>query len=119
MNTVRFTATGLFLYGCLLSLQAQTLSARDDTAHIGENKTVCGEIASEYTATSSHGTPTFINVDQPYPHQVFTILIWGDDGQKVGQFPTSGRVCATGMITEYHGSPEIVLRDSHSWNVPK
>jgi hypothetical protein len=97
----------------------QTLAAVDAAKHFGENKTVCGEIASEHTATTSRGTPTFINLDEPYPHQVFTILIWGDDKQSVGHFPASGRVCATGTITEYRGSPEIVLHDSHGWYVPK
>lgn len=98
---------------------AQTIPASDAAAHVGQTQTVCGEIAGEHTATSSRGAPTFINLDKPYPHQVFTLLIWSGDRQSVGQFPTSGRVCATGQITEYRGSPEIVLRDSHSWYVPK
>ncbi len=92
---------------------AQTISAAQAKAHEGEKATVCGKVVSERIATSSRGEPTFINLDAAYPNQVFTILIWGDDRQKVGALPTEGaRVCATGMIQEYRGVPEIVVRSS-------
>jgi DNA/RNA endonuclease YhcR with UshA esterase domain len=102
-----------------ISVPAQTLSTMDAAQHVGQHATVCGEIAGEHTAESSRGTPTFINLDKPYPSQVFTILIWGENKPSVGSFPTSGRVCATGIITEYRGAPEIVVRDAQSWYVPK
>ena len=98
---------------------AQEIPAAEAAKHIGENATVCRTIASEHTATSAKGTPTFINLDRPYPNQVFTLLIWGDDREHVGKVPESGRICGVGVITEYRGSPEIVLRDAKSWNVPK
>jgi hypothetical protein len=86
---------------------------------VGENATVCGTIVSEHKSTSSKGTPTFINLDRPYPNQVFTLLIWGDDRERVGKVPETGKICGVGTITEYRGSPEIVLRDAKSWYVPK
>jgi hypothetical protein len=101
------------------ALMAQTITTSEAAKHIGERETVCGTIAGEHTAGSSRGTPTFINLDRPYPNQVFTLLIWGDDRGRVGAVPESGKLCATGVITEYRGSPEIVLRDAHSWYVPK
>jgi hypothetical protein len=55
--------------------------------------------------------PTFLNLDEPYPRQVFTILIWDTDRQKFGTPETSlmgKRVCATGRIEGYKGKPEIV-----------
>ena len=64
--------------------QAQTLTAPQTKSHIGENSTVCGIVADERTATSSRGAPTFINLDSAYPKQVFTILVWGEDRNKVG-----------------------------------
>lgn len=92
---------------------AQTISAADAKSHIGEHATVCGKVASERTATSSRGQPTFINLDAAYPNQIFTILIWGEDRQNVGALPSEGsRVCATGVIQEYRGVPEIVVRSS-------
>jgi len=103
----------------MMSAAAQSISAADASKHIGERATVCGLIANEHTAASSRGTPTFINLDKPHPNQVFTILIWGDNKPSVGQFPASGRVCATGTITEYRGTSEIVVRDAQSWHIPK
>jgi hypothetical protein len=91
--------------------QAQSLTAAQAKAHEGETATVCGVVASERTATSSRGEPTFINLDSAYPKQVFTILVWGDDRKNVGELPTvSSPVCAKGLITDYHGVPEIVVR---------
>jgi hypothetical protein len=46
-------------------------------------------------------------------------LIWGDDRERVGKVPETGKICGVGTITEYRGSPEIVLRDAKSWYVPK
>jgi hypothetical protein len=92
---------------------AQSLTADQAKAHEGENATVCGTVASERTATSSRGEPTFINLDSAYPKQVFTILVWGDDRKNVGEFPRVGsHICAKGPISDYHGVPEIVVRNS-------
>lgn len=93
------------------AVAAETISAADAKNHIGENATVCGKVASERSATSSRGEPTFINLDAAYPQQIFTILVWGEDRQKVGELPREGsRVCATGLIQEYRGVPEIVVK---------
>ena len=93
--------------------QAQSLTASQAKAHEGESATVCGTVASERTATSSRGEPTFINLDSAYPNQVFTILVWGDDRKNVGELPRVGsHVCAKGLITDYHGVPEVVVRSS-------
>ena len=93
--------------------QAQSLTASQAKAHEGEIATVCGVVASERTATSSRGEPTFINLDSTYPNQVFTILVWGDDRKSVGEMPHIGsHVCVKGLITDYHGVPEIVVRSS-------
>ena len=110
MKTITFIAA-LLLWASIG--QAQTLTAAQAKAHEGENATVCGVVASEHTATSSRGEPTFINLDSAYPNQVFTILVWGDDRQNVGELPHIGsRVCATGLIKDFRGVPEIVVRSS-------
>ncbi len=98
---------------------AQTIPATEASQHVGEHATVCGTITGEHTAYSSRGTPTFINLDRPYPHEVFTVLVWGEDRANVGSIPAQGRLCVTGQITEYHEVPEIVVRDAKSWYVPK
>ena len=96
-----------------LVVQAQSLNTNQAKAHEGENATVCGMVASERTTTTSRGEPTFINLDSAYPKQVFTVLVWGDDRKNVGELPRVGsHVCAKGLISDYHGVPEIVVRSS-------
>ena len=108
----------LFAVCFTVSSKAQTLATADAAKHVGEHATVCGRIASEHTASGSLGAPTFVNLDKPYPNEMFTVLIWGSDRAKVGAIPSSGTLCATGEITSYRGTPEIVVKDAKSWYVP-
>jgi hypothetical protein len=100
------------------SIPQPTLTTAEAAQHVGENRTVCGEIVNTHVAVSSHGTPTFIDIDQAWPHQVFDLVVWGDNKADIGNFPKSGKVCASGKITLYRGHPEIFLEDWHSWYVP-
>ncbi len=94
-------------------LQQRTLSAAEAKDHVGETATVCGAVASARYAASSRGQPTFLNLEQPYPNQLFTVVIWGSAR---GAFPTAPevayhakRICVTGLIDTYRGSPQIVV----------
>ena len=108
-----FSMLFLLLSVTFLPAMVTTITAADAKNHIGEQATVCGNVASEKTATSSRGEPTFINLDSAYPNQVFTILVWGSDRKNVGELPRVGtRVCTSGMIQDYRGVPEIVVRSS-------
>jgi DNA/RNA endonuclease YhcR with UshA esterase domain len=92
-------------------LAQKKLSATEAKDHIGETATVCGDVASTHYAASTKGQPTFLNLDKPYPSQIFTVLIWGSNRHKFGapekEF-NGKRICVTGKITEYRGTPEIV-----------
>lgn len=93
------------------SAQQSHLTANDAKNHVGENQTVCGKVVSTRYAISSKGQPTFLNLDEPYPKEIFTILIWGDNRSKFGMPESDYRdknVCVTGKITSYRGTPEIV-----------
>lgn len=101
------------LNAAVLAGNALSISAIDAKGHVGDRATVCGRVANEHLAAGSRGQPLFINLDSPYPSQVFTILIWGEDRPNVGQLPRRGeRICATGLIQDYHGVPQIVVRSS-------
>ena len=89
-----------------------TLKAGQAKKHIGQTAKVCGQVAAVYLAFRSRGQPTFLNFGRPYPHSVFTAVIWGLDRGKFGnpeQRYLNKRVCVTGDITAYHGQPEMVL----------
>ena len=106
-----------FLLAILCTLPAlaqKTLSASQAKDHIGEQATVCGKVVSTRYADTSRGSPTFLNFDDPYPNQIFTLLIWGSDRPKFGNPETAYRgkqLCVNGRINSYKGVPEIVASD--------
>lgn len=105
-----------FLLAANPAIQGQTkqITATEAKNHIGERAKVCGKVATARYASNAKGQPTFLNLDEPYPKQVFTVLIWGSERSKFGQ-PESTyrdkRVCVTGKITSYRGEPEIAAFD--------
>lgn len=54
--------------------QVKRLAAPEAKGHIGERATVCGKVASTRYAATTRGKPTFLNLDQPYPNPLFTVL---------------------------------------------
>jgi hypothetical protein len=97
-----------------ITASTATLSTDEASSHVGETATVCGAVASAHYAAHSRGKPTFLNLDKPYPHEVFTVVIWGSDRTKFGTPETvlSGKqICATGAIQLYRGRPEIILHE--------
>ncbi len=94
------------------ALAQKKLTAAEAKGHFGENATVCGNVVSTRYAASTKGQPTFLNLDKPYPNQVFTIVIWGNNRSKFGRPEVDYKekqVCVTGRIAEYRGMPEIVV----------
>jgi DNA/RNA endonuclease YhcR with UshA esterase domain len=102
--------------------QGQTLTAAEAKAHIGETATVCGTVASARYAAQSRGRPTFLNLDAPYPNQVFTVVIWGDARLNFPEPPEAAyrrkRICVTGLIETYRGVPQIVVRTPATIRAP-
>jgi hypothetical protein len=98
---------------------AQTIPASEASKHVGEQATVCGVIVNRHVATQARGTPTFLDIDKPYPHQSLTVVVWERDKGAVGILPTSGQLCATGHLDQYRGGAEIVLHTAANWYVPK
>ena len=114
MKTSRMlTLSILLLLAPLSPAIAQSISAADAGKHVGEGATVCGKVVNEWTAKSSYGTPTFIDLDVAFPKEVFRILVWEEDRPELGALPSIGsHVCARGMIKSFKGLPEIVVRST-------
>ncbi len=76
-------------------------------------------MASANFASRSRRQPTFLNLDKPYPDHIFTAVIWGEDRTKFGQPETlkGKKVCVTGLIEEYKGKPEMILREKSQLTV--
>ena len=112
----------LFLALLLLLLTATPLAYSTDNIlpeealnHVGERGTVCGIVASSHFAFRSKEQPTFLNLNRPYPNQVFTVLIWGSDRKSFQNTPEdyyrNQRICVTGTIRQYKGKAEIVVNN--------
>ena len=91
-----------------LLLAQPSLTPVEAKAHVGEMATVCGKVVSARFAESSTRQPTFLNLDQPFPKQIFTVVIFGSDRGKFGE-PEKAflnqTICATGTIEDYRGLP--------------
>jgi DNA/RNA endonuclease YhcR with UshA esterase domain len=102
--------------------QTKKITAAEAKSHVGEKATVCGAVASSRYAEWSKGQPTFLNLDEPYPKQIFTIVIWGNDRSNFGEPEKKyrgKRVCVTGTITSYRGTPEIAASDPTEIEIQK
>ena len=91
------------------------IAAENALNYVGQTGTVCGTVASVRYAVHTKGQPTFLNLNRPYPNQIFTALVWGRDRAKFLEPPETcyrGRkICVTGRIVEYRGKAEIIVKD--------
>lgn len=109
----RLLEVTVFLSACC-ALAEQIISPADAVKYVGNQATVCGMVASARYADRAKGQPTFLNLDKPYPNPIFTVLIWGDDRAKFNEPEVryrDKRICTTGTITSYKGTPEMVLKE--------
>jgi len=65
-------ASALLLLIIQPALAQKKLTAAEAKDHVGETATVCGNVVSTRYAASTKGQPTFLNLDKPYPNQIFT-----------------------------------------------
>jgi DNA/RNA endonuclease YhcR with UshA esterase domain len=101
-------ALATIIWWCIAG--GQRLTAAEARKHIGEKATVCGKVVSTRFAVRTRGQPTFLNLDEPYPRQVFTVVIWGSDRAEFGSPEVTylgKNVCVKGKIERYRGVPEI------------
>ena len=61
--------------------QSTRITPQEAKDHAGQLMTVCGKVVNPYDAASTKGQPTFLNLDEPYPREIFTTLIWVVIGQ--------------------------------------
>lgn len=96
------------------TLLAQQVSLSDVQNHMNSNVTVCGKVFNGVYLQSTKNSPTLLNMGGIYPNQMLTLLIWGEDLKdfpaKPEQHYANKDVCVTGMVIEYRGKPEIVLK---------
>jgi DNA/RNA endonuclease YhcR with UshA esterase domain len=118
MTSLRRSLEALIATGALLVVATatafQSIGPADAINQVGEAATVCGRVASAKYAESSRGSPTFLNLDRPYPDHIFTAVIWGTSRSRFHSPPEalSGKsICVTGVISIYRGKAQIEVSD--------
>jgi DNA/RNA endonuclease YhcR with UshA esterase domain len=114
-NSLIFSVLVFLLAITFPAYSSDIISPEEAIKHIGEQCTVCGHVASSHFAYRSKGQPTFLNLSRPYPNQIFTVLIWGSDRKNFSNSPEdyykNQRICVTGTIQQYKGTPEIIVKN--------
>ena len=90
--------------------------------YVGRTVTVCGRVVSASYAQDSRGTPTFLDLDKPYPKEEFRVIIWGTHRSKFGTPELTlldKRICATGRVEMYRGVAEIEVATPSALQVPQ
>ena len=101
---------------CIAFAQEQSIASDKAIDYVGEYVTVCGEVVSAHFANRSRGKPTFLNIDEPYPRQTFTVVIWGNNRNKFGGNPENTLlwkdVCVTGRVEIFRGVAQVTAKSS-------
>ena len=90
-----------------------SVTAAEAKNHIGQKITVCDKVFGTRFLENANGQPTFLNLGAAYPASPFTLVIFGQERQNFKEKPelfyNNKKVCATGLIKEYNGKPEMIL----------
>jgi hypothetical protein len=124
MRTLKALSFVVVWLGVASGVCAQTdfITAAQAKNHIGQKATVCGRIVGIHFVSSGKGQPTFMHMDERYPDQIFTVVIWGADRLKFGRPEETfldKDICVTGKITVFLRIPEIVATDPNQIRLRK
>ena len=90
-----------------------TITAAEAGEYSGSVAEVCGQVASADYLPNVNGQPTFLNLDEAHPNQVFTAVIFGDNRPRFSAPPEqvylNRNVCVSGTIRIHEGVPQIVV----------
>jgi len=95
-----------------LAASGPTITASEAKDHAGKTVTVCGEVASVEFDDKRSNQPTFLNLDRE--DNVFTVVLLPADRPKFGEPKKTydgKRICVTGLVKLYKGTPEIIARE--------
>jgi len=89
-------------------------SAEEADGLLGERAVICGQVVNTTFAPGTGGQPTFLNLERPFPDQLFDVVIWGRDRNRFDRPPEAFyadiRICVAGRVTSHQGVPRIEVR---------
>ena len=102
-----------------LAIGAIKIESKDAAFYEGENVIACGEIKE----VSRFKRGVYINLDNKYPKQSLTLIVWENDLKAFNDQHGSvnslinKKVCGKGEVTTYKGRNQISLYNSYSMQV--
>ena len=97
----------------------QTISAFEARYNIGEVARIYGRVYATWYNRESDDLLLFFGGE--FPHQEFTMIIPGNIARRYSWRPEKyflgQHVLATGLITSYDGSPEMIIKKKHQLDV--
>jgi hypothetical protein len=93
------------------SLCSGAVSWQTARSVVGQYATIKGRVASTKFASTSNGSPTFLNIGAAYPSaKRVTVVIWIENRSRFG-VPESRykghTICVRGYVDIYSGAPQI------------
>ncbi len=93
---------------------AQKVTLNEVQNKVGETVTVCGKINGGVHLPNATNTPTLLNMGGSFPNHLLTLVIFGENLKDFPAQPeiyfANQQVCVTGLVIDYKGKPEIILR---------
>lgn len=106
--------TGCFLFIAIAAFsQVEIKTAAELKEHVGDSIKYCGKVASAKLMDRTLHTPTFINMDNPYPNQTLTVVVWGDDRknftERPDKFYLNKNVCVYGKLELFKNQVQVTI----------
>ncbi|WP_318479063.1 hypothetical protein [Photobacterium leiognathi] len=121
MNLMYSMFLSLLIFFSSVSYSAARIDSKDAPFHEGERVTACGILKE----VSRFKRGLYLNMDQRFPKQSLTLIIWEDDLAEFKQEHGSifklvdHEVCGKGKVTEHRGRSQISLYNAYSLKVIK
>jgi hypothetical protein len=93
--------------------QVEIKSASELKDHVGDSVKYCGKVATARLMDRMTNAPAFLNIDQAYPNQTLTVVVWSNDRknftEKPEKFYLDKNVCIYGKLEKYKDQLQIVI----------
>jgi hypothetical protein len=93
--------------------QVEVNSAATLKDHIGDSIKYCGKVVTARLMERMNNAPAFLNIDEAYPRQSLTVVVWSNDRpnfkEQPEKFYLNKNVCIYGKLEKYKEQLQIVI----------
>lgn len=100
----------LVIFICIISINAysqDTLTTLQAKNHIGDSAFVIGVVSGIHTSQKGN---SYINFDEPYPNETFSIVLFSKDSIDISNIKVGSIVTVRGWIVSFNDKPQIILK---------